>query len=816
MKKYLFAALGAGLLMTSCQSDEPLAPGNGLEQQVAFTVSLPDAVSTRAGGTNSAAGGVSNNVGANVTFNVALYLIGGSETVPVYTASDVVSSTGNHTSATFEPTLVIGEQYRVVAYAKFDGDTLNGELTAINVTPEINNEQKDEYFANTIVTAAPELSATLKRPFGKLRLIAEDLHEAERQYGAEITNVDVTYQYTRPTVFNAYAPLSATDNVYGVFGEYDVATAQTLSAAYGEYEADTNDSRTIFVDYLPVDLGEQMVPFTVKVTFSNGREYTRDFRQDIPVKRNHLTTLKGRLFTMDSELKLTIEEGFEGETQSNFANDLEWVAANGGTVNLTQDITLTKALNITKDMVINLNGHTISAANEKGNGAVIEVAEGVSAKLMGGTIENTTPNGDAAINSVGNLVLNGVHVEGAPLADGGHPEYAVYANGGTLVVEEGTKIESYRGAIRLANGADVTINGGEVKTTLSSGLTSHVVYAYGSNSKLTINNGEFTMNFAPANDSGASVICPAGATIDIYGGNFEFTGPKGQGGVFQNYMGYGAPVNVYGGVYNDATVNKNLAAGYKTIFADNLYYVLPEAIANAAGTANVTTVTESTSDFATAIATDNGEGTLFMWNDVAYIAKNGEVNIVASEEGETVRGIVESTALTSATVADGIEVVGNRTFRKCGELTTVALPNTLTEIGPAVFQSCSKLANVTIPANVKTIGEGAFAECTSLTSINIPNGITRLEKDVLRNTGLTSIEIPASVTYIGTYAFRDCESLTEVKILSPEFTIENNSFTNTAAPVPTMTIKVVNAEMKAYVESVLTNYDKSYITVVVM
>ena len=207
-----------------------------------------------------------------------------------------------------------------------------------------------------------------------------------------------------------------------------------------------------------------------------------------------------------------------------------------------------------------------------------------------------------------------------------------------------------------------------------------------------------------------------------------------------------------------------------------------------------------------------------MWNDVAYIAEYGKVNILASEEGKTtVRAIVEeSAAVKEANVVEGIEVVGNRTFRKCANLETVALPNTLTEIGPAVFQSCSKLANITIPASVKTIGEGAFAECTSLTSINIPNGITRLEKDVLRNTGLTSIEIPASVNYIGTYAFRDCESLTEVKILSPEFTIENNSFTNSAAPVPTMTIYVVNAEMKAYLESVLTNYDKSYITVVVM
>jgi hypothetical protein len=207
-----------------------------------------------------------------------------------------------------------------------------------------------------------------------------------------------------------------------------------------------------------------------------------------------------------------------------------------------------------------------------------------------------------------------------------------------------------------------------------------------------------------------------------------------------------------------------------------------------------------------------------MWNDVAYIAKAGEVMITsAADEATTSRGVVEYAAgLTTATVEEGIEVVGNRTFRKCANLETVALPNTLTEIGPAVFQSCSKLNTVNIPATVTTIGEGAFAECVALTSITIPNGITRLEKDVLRNTGLVSIEIPASVNYIGTYAFRDCESLTEVKILSPEFTIENNSFTNMAAPVPTMTIYVVNAEMKAYLDSTLTNYDKSYITVVVM
>lgn len=310
MKKYLFAALGAGLLMTSCQSDEPLAAGNGTVQQVAFTVSLPDAVSTRAGGTNSALGGVSNNMNEDVTFNVALYLDGRL----VFADNKTVQSAGNGTSATFQPTLVIGENYQLVAFAEFDNDAT---ATGQGLTPEtnmgliamesgINNELNDEYFVSTTLTAAPELSATLKRPYGKLRLIAEDLAEAERQFGAPIESVEVTYKHTRPTNFNVIA---------GTFNPAYTEGAQTFAAAYGEYtdEAAGTD-RTIFVDYLPgkFDGSESMVPFTVKVIFANGKTYTRDFNQDIPVKRNYLTTLKGRLFTMDSELKLTIEEAFEG------------------------------------------------------------------------------------------------------------------------------------------------------------------------------------------------------------------------------------------------------------------------------------------------------------------------------------------------------------------------------------------------------------------------------------------------------------------------------------------------------------------------
>ena len=412
MKKYLLTALGAGLLMTSCQSDEPMMNGLGEEQQVAFTVSLPDAVSTRAGGTNSALGGVSNNVGEDVTFNVALYLDGRL----VYADSETVPSTGNHTSATFKPTLVIGENYQLVAFAEFDGDaTATGEgvnpatnMGLIAIESGINNELNDEYFVTTTVTAAPELSATLKRPYGKLRLIAEDLHEAERQFGAAIESVKVKYEYTRPTNFNVIA---------GTFNPAFTAAEQTFEALYGVYGADTDASRTIFVDYIPgkFDGSDVMMPFTIEVKFANGKTYTRSFTQDIPVRRNWLTTLKGRLFTMDSELTLTIEENFDGETNIDYvlattASELKDALENaeeGSTILLQENLNYgTVTIGELKNVTIKGGANTVMTFVTDANTKI----ENVTLDGVDFVYDGSNANSGIVINEtaqIDNLVLDG-------------------------------------------------------------------------------------------------------------------------------------------------------------------------------------------------------------------------------------------------------------------------------------------------------------------------------------------------------------------------------------------------------------------------
>ena len=286
-------------------------------------------------------------------------------------------------------------------------------------------------------------------------------------------------------------------------------------------------------------------------------------------------------------------------------------AAANAEIKLLEDITLAEPAVVEqgKNVTIDLNGKTI-VGNFSDKDKETVITNGGSLNLCGnGVIKNIAVNGAPVIRNSGSLVLNGVEIQGAPIGETDYPAYAVYTSG-SLIVEEGTIIISDRGAINLQNGAEVTINGGEISVTNAVGsrtLTAHVIYAKGNNSKLTINDGDFALNYAAPGNAGASVICPAGATINVYGGNFSYAGTTGnQSGIFQNYMGYGAPVNVYGGTYNDGTVSKNVASGYTATNIGSKWIV----------TANNITPVSTVEDLATKLMTETENISVVLVNDI--------------------------------------------------------------------------------------------------------------------------------------------------------------------------------------------------------
>ena len=298
MKKYLFPALALGLVMTSCQSDEPFAPGEGGEKQVTFTLNLPGEMGTRANeGYNSGKGGITNLINQQINYTLVLEANGDKR---VFTNVDATNVT--KTTATFSPTVVLGRNYKVTAYATFDAEPV--DVTEIAVSKSFNDESKDTYFKTVTHDFSTGELATLdlRRPFGKLRLVATDYKAGGTALNTEIESVKVTYHDQQTATFNAVEGLFSYNGVNG-----DIEATKPFEGYYSS----TADETTLFADYIPANSQDNMVDFTVEVKYTGSAEtYYRRFN-DIPVRRNSLTTLKGNFFTAGATINVTVDDNFE-------------------------------------------------------------------------------------------------------------------------------------------------------------------------------------------------------------------------------------------------------------------------------------------------------------------------------------------------------------------------------------------------------------------------------------------------------------------------------------------------------------------------
>lgn len=155
--------------------------------------------------------------------------------------------------------------------------------------------------------------------------------------------------------------------------------------------------------------------------------------------------------------------------------------------------------------------------------------------------------------------------------------------------------------------------------------------------------------------------------------------------------------------------------------------------------------------------------------------------------GNLYQQFVSCTALTSIIVPEGITSL-SWTFRSCGNLKSVHLPNTLTSIGERAFENCSNLETINIPSGLTSIGnynEDSFGvrnltiesgntnfvliggvmyntEKTSiyyyidnLPSYNIEEGVTTIPKGFLDGANtLSAITLPSTLTSVPDYTLR--------------------------------------------------------------
>ena len=550
MKKYLFPALALGLVLTSCQSDEPFAPGEGGEKQVTFTLNVPGELGTRAdSGNKSGVGGLSNNAG-ELSYTLVLNADGDQRKFTKTGAGSVV----------FNPTVVLGREYTVTAYAHFSDEAWDGE-EAIDITKHFNDETKDAYFNKEKITFQlneTNKQITLKRPFGKLRLLATDYTAAGNELNTVVKNVKITYNDAQTAKFDVF------DSEFEFEGNYVNADAKT----FGYYAAEEDGAMPIFADYVPANPGDNMVDFTVEVTYTNDEKYSRTFN-DIPVKRNALTTLKGNFFTAEAEIKVEVKDAFEGQIPGNAEEQLRMVAAMGGEVTLTDNVELDAPLNVQANMTLNLNGKTITTTLKQEGRHHYAIFNNANLVLEGeGAIEargiknfgEMTVNGNVAIK---NIDSNG----GAAIWNEGK----VTINNGTFISSEGAGANTYGAALNTRSGGEAVVNGGTFEAY------SQLTYAIVNEGKTTINNATVK------GKHGAVAGAESNDQTTINGGSFELMGVSGQ----SDHCAYFVSV-IRGGVFSrneaDTTAGDSvfweskIAAGYKAIEKDGKYYVVPAEV----------------------------------------------------------------------------------------------------------------------------------------------------------------------------------------------------------------------------------------------
>ena len=454
MKKQVWSMAALALLLTTAScTDEQMAGGaSGSEAMVTFTAQLPQGLQTRAAGDGLTA----------TTLSYAVYQH--DTKTPLITSKDEV--TFENGQATLSLRLAAGQSYDFLFWADAYGQDaadapytldFNTQTLSVDYTGALSNEEaRDAFFANVQaleVKGAVKQDVTLKRPFAQLNIGTDDMDEAQASgmaTGSLKTSVKVAKIYQKLNLMD---------------GQVSGNTEVTFEANNIPQETFTANGQTysyLALNYLLVDTKKDLV--NCEFTYTDGKLDNTMTIDNVPVQRNYRTNIFGSLLTGSVDFDITIDPDFEA-TDYNYAQ-LLLAAQNGGKVTLTDNVTLTEALNIKEGaaVTIDLNGRTI-----------------------------TNSSTSVALNVYGSLVIDG---EGT--VDGGQggnnvtvwaqPNSNVTINGGTFTV--GADASNQGNSCIYSTGGTITINGGTFE------------------SKAAYNGQYYVLNLQ--NNSGGQIVCTGG------------------------------------------------------------------------------------------------------------------------------------------------------------------------------------------------------------------------------------------------------------------------------------------------------------------
>ena len=473
MRKILLLMVGFAISLTACQKNEGLV--SDAITTSSFTITIPQSgISTRA---------VTDAFGTGTSVNRCILEIYHSDQL----YSRIVKPISNKQVTFDNLRLVSSQEYDFVFWADcatansgsdegFDDKvyitTATGGLKAITEKGEFvgNSDERDAFFAKESfeVTGSFTESVTLKRPFGLLVVKTNDLNE-------------IKDEALKPTGYKvAFKGLATTFNALTgeVSGSADVTyTAEELAKADG----------TISMDFLwATDTEAALSDFSMTFLNNSTEICTNDAFTNIPIRRNYRTNVSGNLLTKQGTINVTIDPEFEQPDLNDYP-ELRAALANGGSVALSEDVTISAPLVVEsgKTVEIDLNGHDIINTTSLpdtdpryGNTTVFEV------------------KGDATLNIKGDGDVKAI---GTNLNEDGY-RMAVYAYGGNFSNDQDyNNHQAQLDLIYADQNAVINIYGGTFESKSANDRGYWVLNLKdGSNAAINVYGGTF-VNFDPSN-----------------------------------------------------------------------------------------------------------------------------------------------------------------------------------------------------------------------------------------------------------------------------------------------------------------------------
>ena len=604
----MFAATGM-LFATSCSNDELEAVQSGNEAQVSFSLGLEGAIGSRA---------ISDGKSADVL----MYAVFDKYDQRISTINKV-SKTGVTFPTTENITLAKGQTYKVAFWAQDDDCEAYTVSDDMKVTVDYktnnksNNDETRDAFFKTVeftVTGSTSIDVELKRPFAQI-----NVGVTTADWDAAVAS-GITIAQSSVVIKNAATNLNLLDGT--VSGETEVNYSLANIPAKTEIlKVDTDGDGTeeeykwLSMSYILPENGDKKTTLdNVAIVFApeNSSYKNIEFNQGlnaVPVQRNWRTNILGKILTGDIQFNITIDPVYDNDINypNGSAQELELAAKMGGSVTLTENVELTAPLEVVADMVLDLNGYTITTTEKEvgrhhyainNRATMILKGESGSIKARGIqnfgtmtidgdiTITNVDTNGGAAVWNEGSITINGGTFTTNDQAGAG--SYGVALNtraNGTAIVNGGNYIAYSQLSYAIVNEGTTTINDAMVKGKHGA------VSGSETNDATVINGGTFELMENPSVSDHCTYYCS-----DIRGGKFTLG----------NNTDSGAKV----------FYNSTIADGFKSVENKGIYYVV----------ANDVIVATKKEELATALTAVKEKINVVLLNDIDLpIASLGQI-----------------------------------------------------------------------------------------------------------------------------------------------------------------------------------------------